>query len=526
MALVITRILASIESYSIASFRRIIALLTAGEVLWIILGLIGLAYHLLLRTRFNLTNTMLYAAFATAAFEFVLFSAVFTKRIDLSLGLSIMHPVALTLIYSNDVFSAPRTIVLLAGIILMISAVSFVKLLDKLKTKKGSSARTLLRSFLKVWIGGDPREIEDIFASHGEQTEISTQILKFKNGSNYLALIVPGAHPGPFYPVGSYNLPELIFKHFRGKGIVALTLHGAGGHERNIVTNENTDRYVRHILSSFMSLPINETNDNLYGPLIAKLGDASISCFALDERLIATVSYFPLCSDDLDKRIEEKLVSLATGMGYSTIVIDAHNSIDSKRTEQHIDEAQWLDMLGKIKNEGPKEFMIGFAHSSEVGVAYSQDISEAGIGVIVLRIGSEKWVWVIANSNNSIPEVRYKIHDMLTNTGYKFFELCTSDTHYIAAKGLTSKRGYFALGEATPPSDVVKLVMLLVKLAESRLSSEGYGASELKSEVTVLSEETLKDFVRLTNTASKIAKRYLLFVTLISMLLLLSVTLV
>ena len=71
-----------------------------------------------------------------------------------------------------------------------------------------------------------------------------------------VAFVLPGVHPGPFFPVGSYNLSELIHRALRSEGVAPVVLHGTGGHERNTPTNswlQHTQRdiTIRQLVEAF-----------------------------------------------------------------------------------------------------------------------------------------------------------------------------------------------------------------------------------------------------------------------------------
>ena len=59
--------------------------------------------------------------------------------------------------------------------------------------------------------------------------------------------------------------------------------------------------------------------------------------------------------------------------------------------------------------------------------------------------------------------LKEKLAAELSTLGMSLVDLCTSDTHKLAARNRTS-RGYFALGEQTDFNDIVTCVKELVDL--------------------------------------------------------------
>jgi predicted neutral ceramidase superfamily lipid hydrolase len=90
-------------------------------------------------------------------------------------------------------------------------------------------------------------------------------------------------------------------------------------------------------------------------------------------------------------------------------------------------------------------------------------------------------------------------------------EFCTSDSHDLAARGLTVNRGYKALGEATPVGLIAESTVSLAKLAESRLSKCTFAAGTMASEVSLFGASALGEFAAIARESSVFSKRYALF---------------
>jgi predicted neutral ceramidase superfamily lipid hydrolase len=106
--------------------------------------------------------------------------------------------------------------------------------------------------------------------------------------------------------------------------------------------------------------------------------------------------------------------------------------------------------------------------------------------------------------------------------GYDLFEFCTTDSHDLAARGLTVNRGYHALGEATTTDEISKTVVELAKMAGSRLAVCRYGSETLVSEVNTFGVGSLDEFDAVAKSSINFAKHYAMFATAATILLLVS----
>jgi putative membrane protein len=83
---------------------------------------------------------------------------------------------------------------------------------------------------------------------------VQTGVIIARTGTKNLSIVVPGIHPGPFAPVGSYNLSELIYRALRSTNTTPVVLHGTGGHERNVPTNELAAKHAQLVSQLVASL--------------------------------------------------------------------------------------------------------------------------------------------------------------------------------------------------------------------------------------------------------------------------------
>jgi len=113
----------------------------------------------------------------------------------------------------------------------------------------------------------------------------------------------------------------------------------------------------------------------------------------------------------------------------------------------------------------------------------------------------------------------------LESSGFELVEFCTSDSHNLAARGLTVARGYKALGEDTDPESLAKVVLDLAKLAEGRATPSMYSSGSLMTRVRIFGSKALEEFASITQSSSRLGRAYLRFGALsVGVLLLVSLT--
>jgi putative membrane protein len=506
-AFVIANILKLADKSTIATFRRTLAVILASEIIWVVLLSVADGYSLTIGSVQPTANTLLFGGLAAIGFEFLVVRGAFSHNSALSLGLGVVHPIGTLLVIGNPQGAVPYTLIPgVAGLASLIVAAAFPLILSRRKTSRGHSAVELFQAFMKTWTERDSTDLEAIIQDHSEVSAVTTKVLKFQKDDGNIFIFLPGVHPGPFFPVGSYNMPGLICKEMLRAGPV-LTLHRPGGHERNLASNEQARQYASRLRE--LALEIEPTTPGaIRGPICAQIGKATVNSLAFSKDLLLTISFAPLGSDDLETEVEENLAELSLGRGFNASVVDAHNSIGKQQEHPDAQDEGWVNLINETARTAPKAFRIASAHSREVDFSPGDDVTENGIWLLMLESGGEKSVLVLADANNATPGLKENVAKALDMAGYRLIEFCTSDSHDMAAKGLTVTRGYKALGEDTPIDSISTLILTLSKMAESRLLPCKYGSGELTQDMKLFGSKSLDDFALITKASSKFASKY------------------
>ena len=506
-AVVLQYLIKAVEPSSIATPRRVSAMVLSGTLIWIFAVSAELVYVSLFKSIQNMV-TVAFGAFLVCAFEFVVINGAFVEKTRLAGPLSIIHP-TLVFLWSGSLRVSIAGVG--AGVIVLAFAFAFIYRLKAIRTLTNDSAIHTLQAFLKTWAAHNPEELERALSRYSVEESVGTRVIKFEMPKKQPTLVLSGIHPGPFFPVGSYNLPELFFEKFDAEQMTALTMHRPGGHEKNLPTRDECVRYANETATLAAGIQTKNRPSDMRGPVLARIDDFSAACIALGNQALVMVSSSPLSSDDITYSVEGKLASLAKEFGFDVSIVDAHNSIGSKRVKFEItSDRPWRDLIERLRREEEHEFRVGFAHSSEAEFNHGPDISDAGVGVLTFEVEKTKWALVFVDSNNANPGSKEEVRRRLDGAGFKLIELCTSDSHNLAARGVAMGRGYFALGEATPISDVASYVVKLAQIAESRLSYRSYGMGEFVSKVHVFGTKAIEDFASLARRSSTFAKRFVM----------------
>ncbi len=513
-----------IDRNTIATFRRMLALLMAGDILWLVIAAAGAAYSWTSGSPAPLTNSILFGAFVCAGFEFLVIHGAFEKSAPISFLFALIHPSATVLIVRvPELVDHLDPVAAAGGAAALALMVAFPLLLRRRKTSLGHDALSLFHAFMKTWTTSNADGLEEIIADHSEEVEVTTKVLNFRTKASNVFLVLPGVHPGPFHPVGSYDLPGVVSREFRDLGPV-MTLHRPGGHERNLATRAETAKYAANVGELARSVIPADRAAVFRGPIHGRVGNASVSASAFADDLIMTISFAPLGSDDIDTGVETVLAGTAAASGFDLSIVDAHNSIDPDLQSPVTSDPGWGRLFEEVKEKRAEQLRAGYSHSAEIGFKGSGDLTENGMGLFMVQAGGLKSALILADANNSVPGLHAEVAKALGLAGYDLIEFCTSDSHNLAARGLTAERGYEALGEATSLALIADAVVKMAKLADSRLSPAEYGSAQMKSRVRVFGSRALEEFASITQASSRFSRSYFRFATAaVAMLLLLSI---
>jgi putative membrane protein len=499
----------ALDPDSIISLRRMFGLAFASNLIWTIPFAVGSLFSWILHTPQPGLNEFILGAFFAWSFQLLVVNGVFISSTIQSLCVAAIQPAITLLIASTFVihFNYAVVFVTMLGAVLLGITATFLLKFKTFKTEGvGINSLQTFQSFLKSWVSHKPANLESYFTQYSQDEPVITRII-LASAAEKVALVLPGVHPGPFFPVGSYDLSELVYHELRKDNVVPMVLHGVGGHERNLPTNQLAKQYAAAIASAVASGGGRRVR-KMRGPTRTKLGPTIATILGFGNQVVAFLSNAPYNTDDLEPKIISGATSAAKGLGVELMLVDAHNSIGGENPgQQDIAEDDWRRVFSDNIASPEEEFEMGVAHSSELQFEHGSDISDGGMTVLVFRKQASIHALVTSDSNNVLIGLRQTVIDELKKDGVNLIELCTSDTHKSAARYLTD-RGYAALGEDSDRDTLVATIKKLEKLAEGRLSRGDVTAITSQLTLPLIGDKSLNDFAALTKEALSFAKGY------------------
>src|SRR5579883_269397 len=260
-----------------------------------------------------------------------------------------------------------------------------------------------------------------------------------------LAIIIPYIHPGPFHPIGSYNLVKELSDFFKSRGYDhCFILHGPVDHTFNLCSRQAVNKYLDQlsldkIEAKYASISV--PNSKIFNGI-------RLTTFTLNDKKMAYLSSSGSGLEDYPPDFVHEL-SLR-GIIDKVIIVDSHNSIGptpSKEVVNNIINELVNEETEKIKEV--KNVKAAFATISKEELGNKEDIGYNGIGVLLMQMDNHLYALVNADANNALSSVRKIILRNLQTCNINLIDLTTSDTHFNATK-VRNLRVYFLLGEKTP----------------------------------------------------------------------------
>ena len=509
-SIILERVL--LGKHSVANFRRLFAMSIVPNLIWVILVMFG-SYKFLANGLTEIFYMMtLMGMFTAIGIRTLIMGSIFFEKIMYGLLASIIQPLvilnsAMPRIEIFNLFST-ETLAVSTGVFIPIAAVTYLFMLDRSQgdVLKNSPLK-LLRAFLNAWVAERPKLFEDIFEKLSLEKEIDTKIIEFNKKT---LLVVPEVHPGPFYPIGSSNLPFELYNYFTKLGAKPVIFHGISGHEYNLPSKRTVEKYISN-LDSVKELG---TGKKCSVPIITNNGIATITGIAFGEQALILITMSPHGSEDFPKHVKDRINKIALDIGFSgSVIIDSHNSRglapENEICESVVKTAK--DMLLQLKEREQFSFTVGYSHSSQIKKELKDDIGPGGISCVVLNIEGKPYTIISSDSNNMVKGFRENIMKKNSNV----LEICTTDSHYNAAKVMNSL-GYKPLGESTSSKEFQNIVDNMFTIAKKKMEKGEYIIQTNKSRVKVLGSALLDDYSFGLDNVFRLAKFGGIFLILIN----------
>jgi len=508
----------------LVTFRRLIVLSSISNSIWVSIIFLGLILSVPFSMHFEkYVFFLLIGFFCVIAFRMLVSISIFYGSMLKRIFSAFFQPILLALIlflFPIIQITTNYIIIALVGAGIVTLVIIYLIIVDRSGAKIiGVGSLELFRAFLTAWAANHPEFIEGFIEKMGSRQTVKTNIMIFDQDSSKPTLVIPEVHPGPFYPVGSSNLPLYLRNWFLDEGLSPLILHGVSGHELNLPSKGEVDKYI----STFESFKTIATGKTCSLPVFAKLGKATVTCIAFEDVVFVMPTLSPFGMEDLPLGIKHKVETLALKSGYNYVmIVDTHNS-----QGELISDEDYEDLIKAIENAlihlkscDQYDLMVGFAHSSEFDIRLGNDIGPAGLGVLILNIDDKKYSMVVSDSNNAIAGLREELIENFKGSKAPVLELCTSDTHVTAGK-ISDLKGYIALGERTGLDELSAAIKILINEAVKRISRAKLKVRSVNSSVKVIGTKLIDDLSIVLDRSFYLVKKGGLVIITISFLILL-----
>jgi putative membrane protein len=471
--------------------RRVLALSLFGSIVWIIVMVIGA----------GLSRIFGGFTFPSGAFYLGLFVmlplrsiAVFSMS-TVSLGrrvvFAVSDPLACSIglvFFLNALPSGLVVSLALAVAASFVFSFAFLIYVERRGIRTlGISPLLVFRAFLRDWLDGDFSRFENYLEVFGVDSSVNLCVLSFRSKTSRKVkgtLIVPNFHPGPFLNIGSSALPYMIKRVVESTvGGVAAVAHGVSGHERNLVSQLESEKVIEKIQSMLAHTPSSSGVSPIFRSVA---GSATATCQAFGRSALLTMTTAPHDTEDIDFEVGELLRESARRLFSGLAMVDAHNSL-GEVTVMSQDKLNDLAQSAKLAMKSTKgsrlrSASVGAAHTMLREASLREGMGPGGIAVFWINVGAESYAYVVFDSNNMASGLRERILSTLRQMGAVDAEVMTSDTHMV--NGIISSRfGYYPIGAATDPEVILTSIRRAADEAKKNL--EPVEASLTCSEVQV-----------------------------------------
>lgn len=373
----------------------------------------------------------------------------------------------------------------------------------------------ILPALLEAWRGRNTTSIERWLEGKAERARLSNYLLYFRSIDSNAAQgiwAILGAHPGPFNPLGSYNLPSQVYSYLKRAlgNVPTCVFHGPSTHEFDLVSAREVMKYLQGLTQTqpdYISSGISRAE------LLVKDAESAFpSLLWLGKDLVLfTGRALDPYSDDVAPDLIGALRD-ALRLGHAKcVVIDVHNGITSLSNGEERLSSMGSELNNLIRtNEGPRQesLVAGFAEVAKNQLLDVIEVGPAGVCFTYLSNGQQALGVVVFDANSIVPTVARSLTKLCSERlGYPIL-LCTTDNH-ITASDVTSRHGYLKLAQVTGVERLADIILGGMLTAQAKAGRVVVDLHEIHTESLVLGN-LLNAISELTEFASRVVPRGLL----------------
>ncbi|NOJ30291.1 MAG: hypothetical protein DA328_09015, partial [Nitrososphaeraceae archaeon] len=487
----------------INKLSKIFHLSAFSMILWSSVIIFGILSDIIFSKSPPVHAYMLEGFFLAVGLRIGLFCSVFGVKLWKAVLISFVQP-TLFLIFSipsQYYFEiVTNQFGLIFGTVITIIGVIWVVKTDAIGRPKIHSTFGLLQAFLDSWTEKKNDKIEKIFESRSNLSEIETRIIKFKRDSDNIFLVLPEIHPGPFMSVGGSNISARLYQFFSNK---AMIFHSISDHSLNIPSGTEVDKYI----NSMQLSDIKYEGDTCTSPVQIVDGNVTVTGILFGKTILIILSNSPKGMDDIPIEIGKEIEKYANELGFDeTFLVDSHNSMGDILGPD--DRKKMLNSAKKclklMKNSEQYQFSIGYANSEHLKLNRYQELGNAGLNVLIIKINEKNYGLGWIDSNNMKNGIREYLINFAKTSGDSILEFCTSDTHETSGK--RTGQGYFPFGHSIETKIMENAYSYMVYEAEKDIKKSAFEIIRIKSQIKIMGENQFSDYSIALDKSMKFTK--------------------
>ena len=496
----------ALRGTSLNKITKVFHVSAFASVLWALTIIVGIVLHSLLSKTTSPAVYVVEGMLLAVGMRIGIFVSVFGAGIVRSTLSAFIQPVLLLLAFVPLAFYHSMIPGIAYGSIFIVLALAWVRLADKAGSPNVNSTFKVLQAFLAAWTENSSESMEEIAESRAHKEKVITYIVKFKQESAQISIILPDLHPGPFNPIGGSNLPYLLYSEYSRN---ALILHSVSSHSRNIPSKSEVDNYIRTLSQATVS----ERCETSTIPFQTKIGRSTATGIIFGDSAIVILSMAPVGMEDIPESIRKALEEYSSNLGLKHIlVVDSHNAMGEELKKS---DCENLLSAGEIClkesiNAPRYVFKVGFSNLDDIScnaTGLMEELGESGLATIVFEVNGKQYVLGWADSNNMDNSLRDNIITKLSRNGIQVLEICTSDTH--STSGKRTPQGYYALGKTNNHDDIAEIYLHLSKKSIEKATSARFELLLSVSMIKVMGNRQFDDYAFALNRSLTLTKVFL-----------------
>lgn len=463
-----------------------------------------------------------FCIFFTINLRYFILYAIFYQKYSYSIIHSLILPILLFMMLmqleNNIADFAPFAFGINLSFSLLIAL--YIKSIDNVGLKLlGLGSFKILTAYLYSWVCSEPTPLEEILEKNSIKSQIKTYLIELIGKNSSLSLVTPGIHPGPFSPVGSYNLPYEIINFYKLQNVNSMVFHSPSSHDVNLPSKRETENY----LSSLREKLIISEGYSCSKPVKVCRNKVTLNGLKFNDVILVFVTFAPYGIEDLPSEVQEYVKKFEVNGIKKVIVVDAHNALGPIPTKEDVEDLKYCldELIRKINQESPSyAFKYNFTQRN---IPALKEVGPGGISCLLLLIEGLPFVIYSIDSNNAIPQLRPRLENELQRNGLFLLEMCTTDSHFSSGKVL-SKKGYYALGELSDCNYIICELSNMAKELQNSLQEASFKVFYCESNLRILGHAQIDVYSKFISASLKLAKIGAVILLILSLLLMFIIT--